>query len=45
VLFLDDNTLNVEAARRFGMQAVRVQGISETRGALIERGIIEGAGA
>ena len=40
VLFLDDNTLNVEAARRIGMQAVRVQGISETRAALIERGII-----
>ena len=40
VLFLDDNTLNVEAARRFGMQAVRVQGIAETRAALIERGII-----
>ena len=41
VLFLDDNTLNVEAARRFGMQAVRVQGITETRRALSERGIIE----
>lgn len=41
VLFLDDNKLNVEAARRFGMQAVRVQSISETRRALIERGIIE----
>jgi HAD superfamily hydrolase (TIGR01509 family) len=40
VLFLDDNTLNVDAARRFGMQAVRVQGIDETRRALIERGII-----
>lgn len=41
VLFLDDNVLNVEAARRLGMQAVRVQGIAETRAALIERGIIE----
>ena len=40
VLFLDDNALNVEAARLFGMQAVRVQGIAETRAALIERGII-----
>jgi len=41
VLFLDDNTLNVDAAKRFGMQAVRVQGIHETKRALIERGIIE----
>ena len=41
VLFLDDNILNVEAAQRFGMQAIRVQGIVETRRALIERGIIE----
>jgi hypothetical protein len=39
-LFLDDNTLNVEAAKHFGMQAVRVQGIDETRRALTERGII-----
>ena len=42
VLFLDDNILNVEAAKRFGMQAIRVQGIDETRAALIERGIIDG---
>lgn len=41
VLFLDDNTLNVEAAKRIGMQAVRVQGISETHRVLIERGIIK----
>jgi glucose-1-phosphatase len=41
VLFLDDNTLNVDAAKRFGMQAVRVQGIGETRRALLERGIID----
>jgi glucose-1-phosphatase len=41
VLFLDDNTLNVEAAKRFGMQAVRVQGIDETKRALVERGIIK----
>jgi len=41
VLFLDDNALNVEAATRFGMQAVRVRGIAETRAALTERGIIE----
>lgn len=40
VLFLDDNAINVDAARRFGMQAVCVQGILETRAALIQRGII-----
>jgi glucose-1-phosphatase len=42
VLFLDDNILNVDAARQFGMQAVRVQGIEEARRALIEHGIIGG---
>lgn len=41
VLFLDDNTLNIDAAKRFGMQAVRVQGVDETRRVLMERGIIE----
>ena len=41
VLFLDDNTLNIEAANRFGMQAVRVQGIDETTRALIDRGVID----
>jgi HAD superfamily hydrolase (TIGR01509 family) len=45
VLFLDDNIINVEAAKRFGMQAIRVQGIGETRRALIERGIIEDGGS
>jgi HAD superfamily hydrolase (TIGR01509 family) len=40
VLFLDDNALNIDAAKRFGMQAARVQGIDETRRALIARGII-----
>jgi glucose-1-phosphatase len=40
VLFLDDNTLNIDAARRFGMQAVRVRGIEETKRVLVERGVI-----
>ena len=44
VLFLDDNALNVEAAKRCGMQAVRVQGIGETRQALVKRGIIDDSG-
>ena len=43
VLFLDDNTLNVDAAKRFGMQAVRVRGIDETKRALVERGVIDSA--
>ena len=43
VLFLDDNLLNVDAAKRVGMQAVRVRGIDETKLALIERKIIEPA--
>lgn len=43
VLFLDDNTLNVDAAKRFGMQAVRVRGIDETKRALVQRGVIDSA--
>ncbi len=43
VLFLDDNSLNVEAAARVGMHAVRVQGPAQTERALIDFGIIERA--
>ena len=43
VLFLDDNLLNVDAAKRLGMQAVRVRGIDETKRVLVERKIIESA--
>jgi glucose-1-phosphatase len=43
VLFIDDNLLNVEAARRSGMHAMRARGNLETRQALGEFGIIEGA--
>jgi glucose-1-phosphatase len=41
VLFLDDNLLNVEAARRSGMHAIRVRGATEVQGVLISLGIIE----
>jgi glucose-1-phosphatase len=41
VLFLDDNTLNIDAAGHFGMQAVRVRGIDETKRVLIDRGVID----
>jgi putative hydrolase of the HAD superfamily len=43
VLFLDDNSLNVEAAREVGMQAVRVQGPLEAQRALTDFGIIDPA--
>jgi glucose-1-phosphatase len=41
VLFLDDNTINVEAAGRFGMRAFRVQGLVETQRLLTDLGIID----
>ena len=41
VLFLDDNLLNVEAARSLGMHAVRVQGAADSQRVLTELGIIE----
>ena len=40
VFFLDDNRLNVEAAQRSGMRAVRVNGSAEARSALVEAGIV-----
>jgi len=41
VLFLDDNLLNVDAARGIGMHAARVRGPREAQRVLIEFGIIE----
>jgi glucose-1-phosphatase len=43
VLFLDDNLLNVDAAKRLGMQAVRVRGIDETKRVLVDLKILESA--
>jgi len=43
ILFLDDNALNVEAAIRVGMHAVRVVGPIEAQRALSDFGIIERA--
>ena len=40
ILFLDDNRLNVEAARDVGMQARRTVGFDEVPGALAEFGIL-----
>jgi putative hydrolase of the HAD superfamily len=41
IFFLDDNALNVDAARRCGMRAARVQGPSEARDALARAGILD----
>jgi len=40
VLFLDDNTLNVEAARKVGMRSERVRGVIEARAVLVEAGVL-----
>jgi putative hydrolase of the HAD superfamily len=42
VLFFDDNSLNVEAAQRFGMHAIRVLGATEAQRVLTDLGIIDG---
>jgi putative hydrolase of the HAD superfamily len=41
VVFIDDNQLNVDGARRAGMRAFRVQGVEEARQALAEAGVLE----
>jgi HAD superfamily hydrolase (TIGR01509 family) len=41
VLFFDDNLLNVEAAQKFGMHAIRVCGVAEAERALINLGFID----
>jgi putative hydrolase of the HAD superfamily len=40
VLFLDDNELNVAAAKRMGINGVVVRGITETKQALVKAGLI-----
>ncbi|HNY31682.1 MAG TPA: HAD family phosphatase [Fibrobacteria bacterium] len=40
ILFLDDNAVNVEAARKAGMRAERVQGVVGARKALAEAGFV-----
>ena len=41
VLFLDDNQLNVEAAKRVGMKAVQVKGVTAAEQVLVEVGVME----
>ncbi len=43
VLFLDDNSLNVEGAEAAGFVACRAQGVDEAREALISLGVITAA--
>jgi putative hydrolase of the HAD superfamily len=40
IFFLDDNTINVEAARKFGLHAAQVKGPAEARAALITAGVV-----
>jgi glucose-1-phosphatase len=40
VLFLDDNQLNVETARRIGMKAFRIEGLPGAERALVEAGVL-----
>ncbi len=40
ILFFDDNTLNVEAARTVGLDAHRVRGVAPARRILLERGLM-----
>jgi glucose-1-phosphatase len=40
VLFLDDNLLNVEAARRIGMRSEQVRGIDQAAAALRREGVL-----
>ncbi len=40
VLFLDDNAINVDAAREAGFTAVTVRGVAEAREALVTAGVL-----
>jgi putative hydrolase of the HAD superfamily len=40
VLFLDDNAVNVEAARDVGMQARRTAGVAQARAAIVAAGVL-----
>jgi HAD superfamily hydrolase (TIGR01509 family) len=43
MLFLDDNALNVNGAVAAGFHAIRVTGVDEARGALVDSGILTGS--
>jgi putative hydrolase of the HAD superfamily len=42
ILFLDDNSLNVNAAEACGFSAQKVQGVDQARAALIDAGVLVG---
>jgi HAD superfamily hydrolase (TIGR01509 family) len=44
IVFLDDNQINVDAARRHGIRAHRARGASEARHFLMGYRILDGAG-
>lgn len=44
VLFLDDNSINVDGAVAAGFRAVRVAGVDEARDALVDAGILPSVG-
>jgi putative hydrolase of the HAD superfamily len=41
VLFLDDNQMNVDAAKKCGMQAYRVKGVDAAEAVLLKCGVIQ----
>jgi HAD superfamily hydrolase (TIGR01509 family) len=41
ILFLDDNSLNVEAAIRCGFASLHVRGVQEARSALVDLGVLD----
>jgi FMN phosphatase YigB (HAD superfamily) len=41
VLFLDDNTMNVDAATQAGFLAARVQGVDEAHQTLVDAGVLD----
>jgi putative hydrolase of the HAD superfamily len=40
IIFLDDNSINIDQAVALGFDAVRVQGVVEARQALTDRGLL-----
>jgi 2-haloacid dehalogenase len=44
ILFLDDNALNTDAARSFGLMAEQVSGPRQARQVLAEHGVLSGPG-
>jgi hypothetical protein len=44
VLFLDDNSLNVDGALASGFQATRVSGVEEAHDALVRAGVLAADG-